>query len=212
MENVPIEPLYPPEADLGIWGGEGILKGYRMSRPYTKKKILPRYWVPHLWFPTLKAVVLYSEILNKHMKITVTEGALRQIDNSFGLDYYLLKSNDIDLCSKLALKLKREILITLAREEYYDNDNEKKEYIKEKYKEFKMPLEEAEWVGLDLNEACIKLQDLEDSTCPMPLKYVFESQLVKALENNEISADIEYEKKPSKSLFGEKILGKFMKS
>lgn len=212
-ENVPIEPIYPPEADLGIWGGEGILKGYIMSRPFTKKKILPRHWVPHLWFPALKKVILYSEILDKHMKITVTEGALRQIDDAFGLDYYLLKSNDIDLCSKLALKLKRELMITLAREDYYEDNEEKKKYIKEKYKEFKIPLVEAEWVGLDLNEACKKLQDLEDSTSPVPLKYLYESELVDGIRSNKIplESDDDYVQKPTKSLFGEKLFGRYMK-
>uniref|UniRef100_A0A0K0EZZ9 Large ribosomal subunit protein bL28m n=1 Tax=Strongyloides venezuelensis TaxID=75913 RepID=A0A0K0EZZ9_STRVS len=211
-ENVPIEPIYPPEADLGIWGGEGVVKGYRMSKPFIKKKVLARPWVPRFWFPVLKKAVLYSEILNKHMKITVTEGALRQIDDAFGLDFYLLKSNDLDLCSKLALKLKREILITLAQENYYENNEERKEYIKEKYKDFKIPLEEAEWVGLDLNEACRKLQDIEDAAIPTPLKYKFEKQLVDDIRSGKISPVVEedVESKGIESLFGEKMLGRFM--
>uniref|UniRef100_A0A0N4ZPW4 Large ribosomal subunit protein bL28m n=1 Tax=Parastrongyloides trichosuri TaxID=131310 RepID=A0A0N4ZPW4_PARTI len=213
-EIVPIEPIYPPEADQGLWGGEGVVKGYKVSKPFVKKKILPRHWIPHFWFPTLKDVILYSEILNKHMKITVTESALRQIDECFGLDYYLLKTDDIDLCSKLALKLKREILITLAKEEFYEDNEERKNYIITKYNEFKIPLEEAEWIGLDLNEACKKLQDIEDSQIPISLKYRFEKELVEDLKAGIISPDLDDEykdKKPSKSLFGEKLFGGFMK-
>uniref|UniRef100_A0A0N5BC79 Large ribosomal subunit protein bL28m n=1 Tax=Strongyloides papillosus TaxID=174720 RepID=A0A0N5BC79_STREA len=214
-ENVPIEPIYPPEADLGIWGGEGVVKGYRTSKPFIKKKILPRHWVPHFWFPSLKKVVLYSEVLNKYMKLTVTESALRQIDDAFGLDFYLLKTNDLDLHSKLALKLKREILITLAKENYFEGDEERKNYIKEKYKDFKMPLEEAEWVGLDLNEACIKLQDIEDDDLPIPLKYRFEKELVDDIKSGKVSPEAEekaIESGQSKSLFGEKLLGRYMAS
>lgn len=43
-------------------------------------------------------------------------------------------------------------------------------YIKQKYAKYKIPLEETEWVGLDLNEACRKLQDIEDNTKKTPLK------------------------------------------
>lgn len=34
-----------------------------------------------------------------------------------------------------------------------------------------IPLEEAEWIGLDLNEAARKQQELEESRVPEPLKY-----------------------------------------
>lgn len=51
---------------------------------------------------------MYSEILDKHMKITVTERTCRLIDQHFGLDLYLLETPEIDLASKydfLYLKL-----------------------------------------------------------------------------------------------------------
>jgi len=34
VADVPIEVLYPKEADSGIWGGEGIIKGYVKPRKY----------------------------------------------------------------------------------------------------------------------------------------------------------------------------------
>lgn len=187
-----------------------MVKGYRESNPYTKKKILPRQWIPHLWFPKLKEVILYSEILDTHMRIVVTERALRLIDNAFGLDYYLLDTPEVDVASKLGLKLKRQILISLAKEDYAPDDTERHSYIKEKYSRFVIPLEEAEWVGLDLNEACKKQQDMELATAPVPLKYVFEKSLRQKLDNEGISAESEDTFKPQKSLFGERLLGKYM--
>ncbi len=34
VPDVPIEVMYPKEADLGLWGGEGIVKGYVKPRKY----------------------------------------------------------------------------------------------------------------------------------------------------------------------------------
>uniref|UniRef100_A0A0M3IIG5 Large ribosomal subunit protein bL28m n=1 Tax=Ascaris lumbricoides TaxID=6252 RepID=A0A0M3IIG5_ASCLU len=208
----PIIGFHPPEADEGLWGGETVVKGYIESRPYTKKKVLPRHWVPHLWFPYLKQVVLYSEILDRYMKITVTERACRLIDKHFGIDFYLLETPEIDIASKLGNKLKREILIALAKEEYYPDDEERHSYIRDKYAKFKIPLEEAEWVGLDLNEACRKQQDIEDSTHPEPLKYKFEEELVEKLRRGEdlVTNEEQFLPKKTESLFGEKLLGKYL--
>ncbi|KJH40819.1 AMP-binding enzyme [Dictyocaulus viviparus] len=174
-ENYPLYVIFPPEADDGLWGGEGVVKGWKESRPFTKKKVLPRHWVPHLYFPTLKTSVLYSEILDRHMKIVVTERALRLIDQHFGLDYYILRTPLIDLASKLGNRLKREMLLTLAKGEYYANDKERHNYIKNKYAEFVIPVEEADWIGLDLNEASRKQQEIEDRQVVEPLKFNFKT-------------------------------------
>jgi large subunit ribosomal protein L28 len=208
-EHYPIVPIKTPESDQGLWGGEGVVKGYIESKPFTRKKILPRLWLPKLWFPKLKNVILYSEILDTHMKITVTERALRLIDDAYGLDNYLLNTPEIDINSKLGLQLKRQILISLAKETYAADDPEQHSYIKEKYRRFVVPLEEAEWVGLDLNEACRKQQDLEDNTRPEPLKYKFEKELMEQLEAGDAPLE-EDTFKPQKSLFGEKLLGSVM--
>lgn len=69
LEENPIIGIQTPEGDQGLWGGERVVKGWIESAPYTKKKILPRYWVPKLFFPALKSVVLYSEILDKYIKV-----------------------------------------------------------------------------------------------------------------------------------------------
>ncbi|CAD6192248.1 unnamed protein product [Caenorhabditis auriculariae] len=214
LENNPIIGIHPPEADEGLWGGERVVKGWIESAPYTKKKILPRYWVPKLYFPNLKEVVLYSEILDKYMQITVTERALRLIDSHFGLDYYILETPEIDLDSKFANRLKREMLLALSKQLYYPEDQEKKDYIKQKYASFVIPEEEAEWIGLDLNEAARKQQDIEQSTAAEPLKYKFERELVERLrlgaeEPTADSEDVDGPR-PTESQFGDRLLGKYL--
>lgn len=211
-ENYPLFVIYPPEADEGLWGGEGIVKGWRESRPYTKKKILPRHWVPRLYFPNIKKQVLYSEILDKYMEITVTERALRLIDESFGLDYYILRTPEIDLASKLGNRLKREMLLTLAMGAYFPENEERRNYIKEKYAEFVIPFEEADWVGLDLNEAARKQQEIEEQMVPEPLKYKLEKELVSRLYTGTdlIANEEEFAPKVEESKFGERLLGKYL--
>ena len=181
-EEVPILPEHCPEQDEGLWGGEGVIKGYYQSGPKIKKKVLPRHWVPRLWFPRLKKNLYYSEVLNTYMRISTTERVLRLIDRHHGLDFYLLETPDIDINSRLGLYLKRQIFIELAKENYHPTDSEMHDYVKAKYGKFLIPLEEAEWYGLPLNDACRRLQDIEDNTAPRPLKYQFEEELVRELK------------------------------
>lgn len=75
-----------------------------------------------------------------------------------------------------------------------------------------IPLEEAEWYGLELNEACRKLQDIEDNTALKPLKYQYEEELLNSLSKKDLF-QLEDDKyaKPQKSLFGEKLFGSLAK-
>ncbi|KAK5980074.1 Ribophorin II [Trichostrongylus colubriformis] len=213
-ENFPLLVIHPPEADQGLWGGEGVVKGWRESRPYTKKKVLPRQWIPRLYFPAIKKAVLYSEILDKIMEVTVTERALRLIEQHFGLDYYILQTAEIDLASTLGnrLVLKREMLLTLAKGTYYPDDEERYNYIKQKYAEFVIPVEEAEWVGLTLNEAARKQQEIEEQRVPVPMKFKFERELIARLRAGAdlITNEEEFAPKTEESKFGERLLGKYL--
>jgi large subunit ribosomal protein L28 len=174
-----------------------------------KKKVLPRQWIPRLCFPFLERQVLYSEILDSYMLFVVTERARRLVDAAYGLDYYLLKTPEIDFGSQLALDLKRLLLIKLAKEEYHLRDGERHRYVKEKYSEFVLPLEEAEWVGLDLNSACRKQQDLEDNSSSVPLKYIYEKKLLEELSKQDVDELHEEEySKPQPSVLGEKMFGR----
>ncbi|VDP29437.1 unnamed protein product [Soboliphyme baturini] len=183
-EDNPIVPIYPPEADYGLWGGEGVLKGYRLGGlPPRPKRFLPRRWVPHLWFPSLRKELLYSEILDRYMLIMVTMRTLRLIDENQGFDYYILRTHVVDLHSKLGCKLKREMLLCLARKDF--SSPERCQEMLEKYSEFVIPEKEAEWISLDLNEACRKLQDEEEERYkPIPLKEIYEKELVESLRSS----------------------------
>ncbi|KRZ50598.1 39S ribosomal protein L28, mitochondrial, partial [Trichinella nativa] len=184
LENFPLAVIYPPEADLGLWGGEGVVKGYKLSNiPPRRKRFLPRFWLPRFWFPTLMKKVLYSEILDKYMLVTVTSRTLQLIDENQGLDYYLLRTNEVDLCSKLGCKLKRILLLALARKEF--GQPEKADELLEKYAEFIIPESEAEWIGLDLNEACRKLQIMEQKVKPIPLLEIYRKEEEKLKQMDE---------------------------
>lgn len=199
--------------DKGLWGGEGVVKGYKESRPYTKKKILPRHWIPRWYFPNIIQQYYYSEVLDKYFKFGTTPRSQQLIDDAFGLDLYLLTTPEIDINSNMGMKLKREILMKLAKADYFTEDDERHNYIKQKYAPYTIPLKEAEWVGLRLNQAAMKQQDIEDNTADVPEKYRFEQELLKKLEKGEDVAtqEADFAPKKSKSIFGEKLLGPFMK-
>ncbi|KAH9490939.1 39S ribosomal protein L28, mitochondrial [Bulinus truncatus] len=181
--NAPIPVVFPKECNLGLWGGEGIIFGYYKKNLPKKKHKLPT--LPRIWRPYLKHRVLYSEILDRWMSIDVTERAMFLIDEAFGLDFYILKTHEVDLCSKLGMSLKREMLLALANKSLYPNDPVKRDKIHEKYKEFVIPAEEAEWIGLMVDEAVEKATKLhEERIHPKPLKDQFLVELCQKLHLN----------------------------
>jgi len=178
VQNVPLPLKFPKEANEGLWGGEGILKGFR--KKHTTKRRFPHYWVP-----TIKKTVVYSEILDRYMRISVTERALKLIDQHYGLDAYILETPPADLVSELAVKLRREMLLTLVNEACYPEDTAKKNEILEKYKNHIIPEEEAEWYGLSLHEANIKQRKMEEADkVPKPLKDLFRQEFLQYLQEN----------------------------
>ena len=81
-------------------------------------------------------------------------------------------------------------------------------YIREKYAQHRLPAEEADWVGLDLNEACRKQQDIEDNTMPVPEKHILRQQLLARLASGEEPLEsVDEDDKPAyqKSLFAGEI-------
>ena len=76
--------------------------------------MLPRLWIPKIWWPEYYETVLHSEILNAYFRVTVTARSQRLIDEAHGLDLYLLTTPEIDINSKLGMSLKRRILVALA--------------------------------------------------------------------------------------------------
>ncbi|XP_055356615.1 uncharacterized protein LOC129601764 isoform X2 [Paramacrobiotus metropolitanus] len=131
-EDQPVRPLMPPEAHLGLWGGEGVLKGFtKRSKKHVRA---PRWWMPHL-----RETAFYSEILDKHYLIIVTHTTLERIDAAFGFDNYILQTPAVDLHSPLGMRLRREMLVTLAKKSLYPHDPQRRDEILEKYKRFIIP-------------------------------------------------------------------------
>jgi large subunit ribosomal protein L28 len=179
--NAPVPVVFPKECNVGLWGGEGIIFGYlKLPDPKKTKKVKT---VPRLWQPSVMKYVLYSEILDRWMSVSITKRTLFLIDESFGLDFYILKTHEVDLCSRLAMTLKREMLLALADKSMYQKDPLKREKIYNKYKQFVIPREEAEWVGLDVPEAMEKVKKLDAETNkPVPLKNIYLLDLIKKMQ------------------------------
>lgn len=84
IQNIAIPIIYPPEHHDGMWGGEGIVKGFQKRDPLKRR-------VPHFWAPVLRRSVVKSEVLNEFISVTLTDRTLNLIHESNGFDHYLLK-------------------------------------------------------------------------------------------------------------------------
>ncbi|XP_018541128.1 39S ribosomal protein L28, mitochondrial-like [Lates calcarifer] len=191
VQDVPIPIYYPPESQNGLWGGEGWIRGYRYAKNDKMSTRLRKVWKPQLFKRQL-----YSEILDHKFTISVTARTLDLIDAVYGFDFYILKTPKEDLNSKLGMDLKRAMLLRLARRnsELYPNDPVKREKVYNKYKQFEIPEEEAEWVGLSLEEAMEKQRQLEHKE-PEPLFKVCVDQLVEELNAQKLTEPHVMEKK-----------------
>lgn len=179
VQNVPIPIIFPREADEGLWGGEGIIAGFkqRIDKPKTSP-------FAKIWMPRLSTRVLYSEILDRWISVTVTLRTLDLIDESYGLDKYILSTPERDIRSKFGMRLKREMLLALANKSLYPNDPAKRDEIYQKYKQFEVPASEAEWVGLTLYEAERKQYQVEEAERLRhfrPLKDIYADELYNEL-------------------------------
>jgi len=174
VQNRPIPVIYPKEADEGLWGGEGMVKGYVQRRFRA-----PR--APKVWTPRLRKAVLYSEILDLHMSITCTVRARLLIDEAHGLDTYILKTPEEDLRSNLALKLKHKMLVALMDKTLYPDNPDKRTKIYNRYKHYleSYSRDELEWLGLTEEEALLKQEEIDvRMSRPTPLKYSLTADLL----------------------------------
>ena len=74
------------------------LKGHKVSHANNKVK--------RKFFPNLKKKTFTSSILKKNIKLNVTNSALRSVDKSGGIDFFLKNVKFVNLSPK-AKKLKR---------------------------------------------------------------------------------------------------------
>ncbi|XP_034557750.1 39S ribosomal protein L28, mitochondrial [Notolabrus celidotus] len=183
VQDVPIPIYYPPPSQDGLWGGEGWISGFRYANDDKLSTRLRKTWKPQLFKREL-----YSEILDHNFTITVTPRTLNLVDAAYGFDFYILKTPKEDLNSKLGMDLKRAMLLRLARKstELYPSDPVKREKVYVKYKQFEIPEEEAEWLGLSLEEAVEKQRQLEHKE-PEPLFKDCVEKLVEELHIQKLS-------------------------
>ncbi|XP_068173916.1 large ribosomal subunit protein bL28m [Antennarius striatus] len=191
VQDVPVPIYYPPASQTGLWGGEGWISGFRYANNDKMSNRLKKTWKPQLFKREL-----YSEILDHMFTIQVTARALDLIDAAYGFDFYILKTPKEDLSSKLGMDLKRAMLLRLARRntDLYPNDPVKRQKVYDKYKQFEIPEEEAEWVGLSLEEAVEKQRQLEYKE-PVPLFKVYVEELVKEVQMQKLAEPLCVEKK-----------------
>ncbi|TNN44427.1 39S ribosomal protein L28, mitochondrial [Liparis tanakae] len=183
VQDVPIPIFYPPPSQDGLWGGEGYISGFKYAGDDKMSTRLKKTWKPQLFRREL-----YSEILDHTFTITVTARTLNLIDAVFGFDFYILNTSKEDLNSKLGMDLKRAMLLRLARRntELYPSEPVKREKVYNKYKQFEIPEEEAEWTGLSLEEAVEKQRQLEHKE-PEPLFKACVEELVEELYVQKLS-------------------------
>ncbi|CAK8683949.1 unnamed protein product [Clavelina lepadiformis] len=177
VENIPLKVYYPPESKKGIWGGEGWVIGAKYTRP--NHKLNRRY--DKIWKPIVMHRTIYSEILDRDVSMTVTPLTLDMIDEAYGFDAFVLKTPVVQL-QEFGSKLKREMLLTLARKDtdLYPNNHEKRDKIYTKYQKYVISEEEASWVGLTLREAMHKQWDIEKAAGkhgPVPLLDLYTKEL-----------------------------------
>lgn len=194
VQDVPIPLYFPPEAQQGLWGGEGWIVGHRYANNDKMSRKVKKVWKPQLFQREL-----YSEILDRTFTVTVTARTLDLIDEAFGFDFYILKTPKQDLCSKFGMDLKRGMLLRLARQDpqLHPDDPTRRAAIYNKYKDFVIPEEEAEWVGLTLTEALEKQRLLEEKA-PVPLFKVYAEELVRQLQEQALSEPALVPKKTGK--------------
>ena len=194
VDNCILPITFPKEADEGLWGGEGVIEGYRRKKNNPRKPARPRIWRPYL-----HTRAFYSEILDKWMEIAVTFRTLDLIDKSYGFDYYILKTHERDLCSQLGMDLKKEMLTTIVNRSMYPDDPDKCEEIYQRYKEYLIPKEEIEWLGLTIEYAETKqllTEQMEEERNKRPLKEIYLRDLVDKLKNDD---DVIYDTAQSSS-------------
>lgn len=168
VPDQPIHVVHPPNSDKGLWGGLGMVEGF-----HKPKRLKPR--IARVWYPNIEKHTFYSDILDTHINVEVTERTLRLIDENLGFDFYILNTPVQDLVSELGRRLKHKMLVALAKE--------KREQILDKYKDHIRPLDEVVWYGLKEHEALtkFKLMRVEESIAP-PLRQTYGSQLVEDLK------------------------------
>lgn len=88
-------------AQRGLFGGKTKLSGNQKSHSMVHTR--------RAWKPNVQSKRLWSEALNRRVRIKVTTHVLRTIDFHGGLDNYLIKTSDKKIDSRFGLELKAAV-------------------------------------------------------------------------------------------------------
>mmetsp|Transcript_1162 Transcript_1162/g.3689 ORF Transcript_1162/g.3689 Transcript_1162/m.3689 type:complete len:136 (+) Transcript_1162:62-469(+) len=80
-------PSVAKRTKTGLFAGRRILSGNNVSEDGGNR-------TRRTWKPNAQSAALYSELLDKTVRVNVTPAALRSIDKAGGLDAYVLHSKD----------------------------------------------------------------------------------------------------------------------
>ena len=86
--------------------GKGVMTGNNVSHAHNKSR--------RRFLPNLQAVSLFSEALDKPIRLRLAASTLRTIEKRGGLDAYLLSAPDKPLAAE-AIKVKRQVKKALAK-------------------------------------------------------------------------------------------------
>jgi len=193
VQNPRIYVVYPDKFHDGLWGGEGVIKGMlkRDDGNHRNFKSPPAKY----WWPTLLEGVVYSEILDKHIELDCTKRGIRLVDEAAGFDKYLLSTPVNEVYATGLLRIKREILLALSDRESFTTKAGGKSAVYDKYQEWVVGRDEADWHGLTMDEAKMKQARIEadqkeQETVPDKLKY--RQELVEMLRSGKLE-DIDLE-------------------
>ncbi|KAL3311210.1 39S ribosomal protein L28, mitochondrial [Cichlidogyrus casuarinus] len=160
----------PPEMLNCIVGKEGIISGR-----YQHKKLSPKSAL--FITPKLEQHLFFSELLDMWLKVIVTKQVLKEIELARTFDRYILECKDAGMEDNLVNNLKRRLLLKL------DQLSPQSKLLL-KYKEFVVPRDQIEWVGLSLEQAITKQLSLDElNRVPRePLKQVFTRRFISNLK------------------------------
>uniref|UniRef100_H3ANY3 Large ribosomal subunit protein bL28m n=1 Tax=Latimeria chalumnae TaxID=7897 RepID=H3ANY3_LATCH len=195
VQDVPIPLYYPPASQEGLWGGEGWIAGYRYANNDKLSTRLKKVWKPQVFKREL-----YSEILDTKFTIPVTMRTLDLIDAAYSFDLYILKVSAGGWETPRRVKFATKTLFCMEQaspqlQNPFSSDlcvclSFSSIYFFVLFlsflKEFVIPEEEAEWVGLSLEEAVEKQRLLEKKE-PVPLFKVFTEELLQQLAVEKLS-------------------------
>ena len=145
--------------------------------------------------------VAYSEILDAHIDLVCTKRGIKLVDESKGLDYYLLDTPVNEIYAEGLLRIKRELLLALADKDQFSTKLGGKPEVYEKYQRFAVSREVADWHGLSFKEALrkqSKILAIEEEKRILPDKIKYRRQLVERLRTGRLD-DLELMEMDSES-------------